>query len=126
MLRANPEHPLLCRGKGEPSHILAADTIVVFDDKIIGKPKSREEAFQTLSMLLQNPHHVITGVCQVDLQTGSKTCFYDTSTVLLADYSDEELQLTSIRGNHMIRPAAMPSRNIREIRGSSKATGITS
>lgn len=90
--QANPEHPLLCREKGEPSHILAADTIVVFDDKIIGKPKSREEAFQTLSMLRKNPHHVITGVCVIDLQTGSKTCFYDTSTVYFTDYSDEELQ----------------------------------
>ena len=90
--RANPKHPLLCREKGEPSHILAADTIVFFDDKIIGKPKSREEAFQTLSMLRKNPHHVITGVCVIDLQTGSKTCFYDTSTVYFTDYSDEELQ----------------------------------
>ena len=90
--QANPEHPLLCREKGEPSHILAADTIVVFDDKIIGKPKNREEAFQTLRMLRKNPHHVITGVCVIDLQTGSKTCFYDTSTVYFTDYSDEELQ----------------------------------
>ena len=28
--QVNPEHPLLCREKGEPTHILAADTIVVF------------------------------------------------------------------------------------------------
>mgnify|MGYP004465137241 FL=1 len=90
--QVNPEHPLLCREKGEPTHILAADTIVVFDGKIIGKPKSKEEAFLTLSMLRGNPHHVITGVCVIDLESGKKTCFYDTSTVYFTDYSDEELQ----------------------------------
>ena len=71
--QVNPEHPLLCREKGEPTHILAADTIVVFDGKIIGKPKSKEEAFLTLSMLRGNPHHVITGVCVIDLESGKKT-----------------------------------------------------
>ena len=90
--QANPEHPLLCREKGEPTHILAADTIVVFDGKIIGKPQNKEEAFRTLSMLRGKPHHVITGVCLIDCETGSKTCFYDTSTVYFTDYSDEELQ----------------------------------
>ncbi len=92
MAQVNPEHPLLCREKGEPTHILAADTIVVFDGRIIGKPKSREEAFLTLSMLRKNPHRVITGVCMIDLKTGSKTCFYDSSTVYFTDYSDEELR----------------------------------
>lgn len=90
--QANPEHPLLCREKGEPSHILALIPLSFLMTRSSGKPKSREEAFQTLSMLRKNPHHVITGVCVIDLQTGSKTCFYDTSTVYFTDYSDEELQ----------------------------------
>ncbi len=75
-----------------PARILAADTIVVLDGRIIGKPKNKEEAFLTLSMLRKKPHHVITGVCVIDLETDRKTCFYDTSTVYFTDYSDEELQ----------------------------------
>lgn len=43
--------------------ILAADTIVVLDNKIIGKPSGREDAINTLSMLSGKIHKVITGVC---------------------------------------------------------------
>lgn len=43
--------------------ILAADTIVLFEKEIIGKPKDREEAIRTLKKLSGNAHQVITGVC---------------------------------------------------------------
>ena len=42
--------------------ILAADTIVVLQNEIIGKPKSREDAVGILSRLAGNHHKVITGV----------------------------------------------------------------
>lgn len=125
--QANPEHPLLCREKGEPSHILAAVPLVVFDDKIIGKPKSREEAFQTLSMLRKNPHHVITGVCVTIFKQAAKPVFMTQARCTSQTTAMKSSRLTSIRGNHMTRPAAMPSR---EHSGNtwitSKATGITS
>lgn len=43
--------------------LLTADTIVVCEDQILGKPKSPEEAFAMLSLLSGKTHHVITGVC---------------------------------------------------------------
>lgn len=42
--------------------IISADTIVVFDNKIMGKPKNTHEAAQMLKTLSGNTHHVITGV----------------------------------------------------------------
>jgi septum formation protein len=42
--------------------ILAADTIVVLQNEIIGKPKNREDAVNILSRLAGNHHKVITGV----------------------------------------------------------------
>jgi septum formation protein len=42
--------------------ILAADTIVVLNDEVIGKPVDREDAIQILQRLSGQTHRVITGV----------------------------------------------------------------
>lgn len=42
--------------------VIAADTIVVLNDEIIGKPKNRSEAISILSRLNGKHHQVITGV----------------------------------------------------------------
>lgn len=42
--------------------IIAADTVVVLDETIIGKPKDREDAISILSRLSGREHRVITGV----------------------------------------------------------------
>jgi len=41
--------------------IIAADTVVILDNKIIGKPKDSADAYQTLESLSGRTHHVITG-----------------------------------------------------------------
>jgi septum formation protein len=46
--------------------ILSADTIVVFNKKIIGKPKDRAEAIAILQLLSGQTHQVITAVCISD------------------------------------------------------------
>jgi septum formation protein len=47
------------------SIIISADTIVVLDGKILGKPKSEMEAVEMLRKLSGNKHTVITGVCLI-------------------------------------------------------------
>jgi septum formation protein len=47
---------------GSDRTIIAADTIVVLNDEIIGKPKDKEDAFAILSKLSGKAHQVITGV----------------------------------------------------------------
>lgn len=44
------------------STILAADTVVILNNKIIGKPSGRENAIEILQQLSGSVHHVITGV----------------------------------------------------------------
>ena len=42
--------------------IISADTIVLIDSLILGKPKDRDEAFEMLKLLSGRAHKVITGV----------------------------------------------------------------
>ena len=43
--------------------VITADTIVCLGDKVLNKPGNREHAIEMLSMLSNNEHQVITGVC---------------------------------------------------------------
>lgn len=69
--------------------ILAADTVVVHDGKIIGKPADVDEAFATLANMRNDVHRVITGCCVISEE--NKHCFYDETFVHFGNYSDEEL-----------------------------------
>ncbi len=59
--------------------IIAADTIVVLNNEIIGKPKDRPDAFNILSRLSGQTHHVITGV--VIMKNDKEILFSDTTEV---------------------------------------------
>lgn len=50
--------------------IVAADTIIVLDRKVLGKPASREEAANMLGELSDRAHSVITGFTVLDSDTG--------------------------------------------------------
>lgn len=74
--------------------VIGSDTVVVYDNKIIGKPVDEEDAFNTLSALRNNQHSVITGVSVIKRIDGhfTKQCFYDETKVFFGDYTDEELR----------------------------------
>ena len=43
--------------------VLGADSVISLDDKLINKPKSREEAFDILKKLNNSKHYLISSVC---------------------------------------------------------------
>lgn len=69
--------------------IIAADTIVVVDKDIIGKPAGREEAIATLKRLSGRHHQVITGVCL--LQGNKEILFADTTGVEFHSLTEEQI-----------------------------------
>jgi len=69
--------------------ILAADTIVVCNKKIIGKPKNREDAIEILSALSGQTHLVITGV--FILKEGKEITFSDTTAVSFHTLRQEQI-----------------------------------
>lgn len=67
--------------------VVTSDTIVWFDEKVVGKPKNYQDAFVILKSLSGNTHQVITSVC---LKSASKKkVFYVTTNVTFASLSDE-------------------------------------
>lgn len=69
--------------------VLAADTIVVLDGEIIGKPANREEAINILSKLSGKKHLVITGV--VILLGEKEISFSDTTEVVFHSISFNDI-----------------------------------
>lgn len=70
--------------------ILAADTVVVVDNTIIGKPNNREHAIEILSLLSGRQHEVITGV--VILQGEKEIAFADTTSVVFHSLTKEQIE----------------------------------
>lgn len=52
--------------------IIAADTFVVLNNKVIGKPRSPKEARAMLAKLSGKPHTIITGLAIIDTKSGKK------------------------------------------------------
>lgn len=73
----------------EDETILGADTVVVLDDKILGKPRDREDAFNMLKSLSGRVHSVFTGVCAIS-DKGSIT-FAEETKVEFYPLTDEEI-----------------------------------
>lgn len=101
---------LAVREKTNPGvTILAADTIVVCDNQVMGKPESREEAIFILKKLSGMSHLVITGV--VIFMAMKKFPFLIVLLLLFMTLLMNKLFFMWINTNHLIKLAHMPSRN---------------
>ena len=52
------------------SYVIGADTIVVLDGKILGKPKDRDDSISMLKSLSGKTHEVLTGVSIIQMDSG--------------------------------------------------------
>ncbi|GAB6169295.1 Maf-like protein [Clostridium carnis] len=71
--------------------IIAADTIVVLDNVILGKPKDSNDAFETLKLLSGKVHRVYSGVVVLNTTNSKleKKCVY--TEVKFSDLTDQEI-----------------------------------
>ncbi|MFN5149503.1 MAG: Maf family protein [Flavobacteriia bacterium] len=69
--------------------VICADTTVVIDNHILGKPINRAEAIAMLQKLSGREHHVITGV--VVCSRYKKICFSVTTKVMFKPLNEEEI-----------------------------------
>lgn len=71
--------------------VLGADTIVVKDKRLLGKPKDAADAAKMLMLLSGGCHRVITGIALVCPQTGRRTIACESAEVTVGALSAEQI-----------------------------------
>ncbi len=74
---------------GKDEIVLGADTVVVLDNKILGKPKNKDDAFNMLKSLSGRTHSVVTSLCGINTKTNRAALISTTSYVRFKVLSDE-------------------------------------
>jgi septum formation protein len=72
--------------------ILAADTIVVYQGEILGKPKDKKDAKRMLSILNGNVHKVITGITLLDTVNKRHIKTHSSTKVFFKKLSDRKIE----------------------------------
>lgn len=71
--------------------VLGADTIVVLDGRILGKPADRKQAHEMLRLLSGRRHTVYTGFAVIDLPSGKTVSDYERTEVYFRELSEGEI-----------------------------------
>ena len=72
--------------------IIGADTVVVFNKKIFGKPKDKNESKKMLKALSGNCHKVITGVTIMNKKLGIAKTFSETTKVFVQKIPTKQIE----------------------------------
>ncbi len=108
-----PKPPAVAAEHAEPNELtVAADTIVTFDGRILGKPANEDEARTMLRELSGRTHQVATGVCIV--KAGDATAphaaeslsFVDVTDVTFYELNDEQIEHYVASGEPMDKAGA--------------------
>lgn len=86
--------------------VIGADTIVVYEEKVLGKPKDREDALAMLKELSGTRHQVISGVAVIDAATGIEKVAHEVTEVVFRHLSDEEIHRYIETGEPMDKAGA--------------------
>lgn len=71
--------------------IISADTIVVFKNEVLGKPKDELDAMRMLKLLNNQKHQVYTAMCIIDMKTMTKRTSLVKSDVVFDKVSDDTI-----------------------------------
>lgn len=97
----------IAKQQNEECIVIGADTVVAKDEKIMGKPKDRETAFQMLTEISGTTHQVYTGVTLIRTGKQKKTVTFSEKTeVSLYPMTDEEKNAYIETGDPMDKAGA--------------------
>lgn len=85
--------------------VLGADTVVVYNGEVLGKPKDGEDAKRMLRLLSGKEHSVLTGVCVIDGR-GEEHIAYDETKVFFEDFSEAFIERYVASGSPLDKAGA--------------------
>lgn len=74
-----------------PAIVIGADTVVLLDGHMLGKPRTDEEARRMLEQLSGRTHSVITGVALIRISDARRLSFIETTQVHFSKLSDDHI-----------------------------------
>lgn len=86
--------------------IIAADTIVVLDGQILGKPADKDEAFEILAKLSNKCHEVMTAIYLIDAENGQNFSHVEISKVFFREIREKEIEKYILSGEPMDKAGA--------------------
>ncbi len=86
--------------------VIGADTLILLNGSILGKPTDEEDARRMLARLRGSSHHVITGLALIDSTTGKAELASVSTLVRMRSYSDSEIANYIASGEPMDKAGA--------------------
>jgi len=90
----------------ERSIVIACDTIVVLEGKVLGKPADPQEAASMLRRLRGREHSVYSGLTVLDMESAQLQTACDETEVHMRTYSDEEIAAYVATGDPLDKAGA--------------------
>lgn len=78
--------------ENKSSIVIGADTVVVLNGKVLGKPKDEQDALEMLSALQGKTHQVYSGVACIDTGSGKTVTDYRKTAVTIKPLSQEQIK----------------------------------
>jgi septum formation protein len=92
VLRLSKEKLELAKLKVKKGIVITADTIVVLNKTVLGKPKNKKDAFRILKLLSGKTHVVYTGYSIFNFTNNKTISEYEKTDVTFRDLNDEEIK----------------------------------
>lgn len=92
VIRLSKEKLNLAKLKVKKGIVITADTIVVLNKTVLGKPADKKDAFRILKLLSGKTHFVYTGYSIFNFTNNKMISEYENTEVTFRDLSDEEIK----------------------------------
>mgnify|MGYP001558937733 CR=1 FL=1 len=93
-------------GVSPPAIVIAADTVVVMNGEVLGKPASAEDAAQMLRRLGGRSHQVLTGLAVLRILGGAARVEVETTQVTFAPLTETEIEAYVVSGEPLDKAGA--------------------